>query len=135
MQISKKTYPIERILSAGTYLTVGGVGFVWLLIAAFMKKQVTQFLMYHIMQSIFISIGFFLLSILANLLLVIIYRIPLLNIIPVLLATPMPLFFDMSIIQIATTTIILYLAITAGMGYYSYLPWVSDIIKGNTGIK
>ena len=135
MQISKNPYPIERILSVGTYLTAGGVGFVWLIIAALMKKQVTQFLMYHIMQSIFISIGFFLLSILANLLLVIIYRIPLLNIIPVLLTTPIPLVFDLSVIQIITTTIILYLAITSGMGYYSYLPWVSDIIKGNTGLK
>ena len=104
MQISKKIYPIERILSVGTYITAGGVGFVWLIIAAFIKKQVTQFLMYHIMQSIFISIGFFLLSILANLLLVIIYRIPLLNIVPVLLATPIPLVFDMSVIQIITTT-------------------------------
>ena len=135
MQISKKPYPIEKILSVGSYLTAGGVGFVWLIIAAFMKKQVTQFLMYHIMQSIFISIGFFLLSILANLLLVIIYRIPLLNIIPVLLSTPIPFVFDMSVVQIITTTVILYLAITAGMGYYSYLPWVSDIIKGNTGLK
>jgi hypothetical protein len=38
-------------------------------------------------------------------------------------------------LQLFTTTIILYLAITSFMGYYSYLPWVSDIIKGNTGIK
>jgi hypothetical protein len=135
LPISKKPYPIERILSAATYLTAGGVGFCWLILVTLMKKKVSSFAMYHIMQSIFISIGFFLLSILANLLLVIIYRIPLLNIIPILLTSPIPLVFDLSIIQILTTSIILYLAITAGMGYYSYLPWVSDIIKGNTGLK
>ena len=33
MPISKKPYPIERILATATYLTAGGVGFVWLIIA------------------------------------------------------------------------------------------------------
>lgn len=135
MQTSKNPYPIERILSVASYLTAGGVGFVWLIIAAFMRKQVTPFLMYHIMQSIFISILFYLLSVLGGLLLVIIYKIPLINLIPVILNAPLAIFFNLSILQIFTTTIILYLAITSGMGYYSYLPWISDIIKGNTGIR
>lgn len=131
MQISNKPYPIERILSAGTYLTAGFIGFVWLVIAALTKKRVTQFLMYHIMQSIFLSITFFLLSVLGNLVYVILYRIPLINAIPYLLN--MPLVLNLSIIQLFTTTIILYLAITSFMGYYSYLPFVSDVIKGNIG--
>ena len=133
MPISKKPYPIERILSVGTYLTAGGVGFVWLIIAALSKKTVTKFLMYHIMQSIFISIAFFLISIIGELVFVILYKIPLINAIPYLINMPLPFIFNLSIVQAFTTTVILYLAITSGMGYYSYLPWVSDIIKGNTG--
>lgn len=133
MQTSNKPYPIERILSAASYLTAGGIGFLWLIIAAFMRKQVTPFLMYHIMQSIFISILYYLLFELTDLLLVIIYKIPIINHIPDFLREASPIFFNLSILQIFTTTIILYLAITAAMGYYSYLPWVSDIIKGNTG--
>ena len=133
MPISNKPYPIERILSAATYLTAGGVGFVWLILAAFMRKQVTRFLMYHIMQSIFISILFFLVSILCELVFVILYKIPLINALPYLINMPLPFVFGLSIVQIFTTTIILYLAITSGMGYYSYLPWVSTIIKGPTG--
>lgn len=133
MPISRKPYAIERILSAATYLTAGGVGFVWLIIAAFTKKHVTQFLMYHILQSIFVSILFFLISILGELIFMILYRIPLINAIPYLINLPLPFLFDLSIIQTLTTTVILYLAITAGMGYYSYLPWVSDIIRQNTG--
>lgn len=125
-----KPYAIERLLSAGTYLTAGFVGFVWLIIAALLKKQVRPFLMYHIMQSIFLSIAFFLISQLAGLVYVILYKIPLINAIPYLLN--MPLFFGLSVIQVFTTTIILYLAITSAMGLYSYLPWISDIIKGNT---
>lgn len=135
MQTSKNPYPIEKILSYASYLTAGGVGFVWLIIAAFMRKQVTPFLMYHIMQSIFLSILFYMLSVLGNLLLVIIYKIPIINLVPVILNAPISILFNLSILQLFTTTIILYLAITSGMGYYSYLPWVSDIIKGNTGLK
>ena len=33
MQPSKQIYPIERLISALSYLTAGGAGFVWLLIA------------------------------------------------------------------------------------------------------
>lgn len=131
MPISKKPYPIERILSAATYLTAGGVGFVWFIIAALTKKIVRPFLMYHILQSIFISILFFLISVLGELVYVILYRIPFINSIPYLINLPLPFLFNLSIIQTFTTTIILYLAITAGMGYYSYLPWVSDIIRQN----
>jgi hypothetical protein len=130
---SNKPYPIERILSAGTYLTAGGVGFVWLIIAALSKKTVTKFLMYHILQSIFISILFFLISILGDLVFVILYRIPLINAIPYLINSPIPLLLNLSIVQTFTTAIIIYLALTSGLGYYSYLPWVSNIIKGNTG--
>ena len=132
LQTSKKIFPIERIISAATYLTAGGVGFVWLIIAAFLRKRVTPFLMYHIMQSIFISLLLYIVSLLGNLLFVILYKIPIINAIPYFLNLPIAFLFGLSIIQVFTTTIILYLAITSGMGYYSYLPWVSNIIKGNT---
>ena len=133
MQQPNNIYPIERILSSASYLTAGGVGFVWLIIAALTKKHVTPFLMYHILQSIFISICFFLISILGNMLYVILYRIPLINAIPYFLNMPIGLLFNLSIIQLFSSALILYLAVTSFMGYYSYIPWVSDVIKGNTG--
>lgn len=135
MPVSRKPYPIERIISAGTYLTASGVGFVWLIIAAFLRKQVTPFVMYHIVQSIFISIAFLLISILGNFVYIILYRIPIINALPYLLNMPIDFALGLSIIQLITSTIILYLAITAGMGYYSYFPWVSDIINGNFNRK
>lgn len=124
-----KPYTIERLISAASYLTAGFAGFIWMIIAALLKKQIRPFLMYHIMQSIFLSITFFLISQLAGLVYVILYKIPVINAIPYLLN--MPLIFGLSLIQAFTTTIILYLAITSAMGLYSYLPWISDIIKGN----
>ena len=127
-----KPYLIERIISAATYFTVGGVGFVWLIIAALAKKRVTSFLMYHILQSIFISILSAVVLYFLNFISVIILKIPIINRIPDILNNPIYFLFNMSILQLFSSTVILYLVITSFMGYYSYLPWVSDIIKGNT---
>ena len=135
MQRSNEIYPIERILSALTYFTVGLVGFVWMIIAAVLKKRITPFLMYHIMQSIFLSIAYFLLTQICGLIFVILYKIPLINAIPYIINMPIPLAFGLSILQVFTTTIIIYLAVTSFMGMYSYFPWVSDIINQNLGRK
>ena len=139
LPISNKPYPIERILSAATYLTAGGVGFVWFILSLLLKKRVTPFLMYHILQSIFISIAYFLLVELTKMLLFVLYKLPLINALvgalQYYLNLSINLFFGLSIIQLCTTSIVLYLAITSGMGYYSYLPWFSDVINGNIGRK
>jgi len=124
--------PIERIISAATYLTAGFAGMVWLIIGAIFKKMPTEFLMYHIFQSIFLSIAYFLLVQLSNMLFVILYKIPLINAIPYFINLPIQMFWGLSIIQVITTAIVLYLAITSFMGMYSYFPYVSEIIKSNT---
>ncbi len=131
MQQFDEPYPIEKIISAATYLTAGGAGFVWLVIAALTKKTVRPFLMYHILQSIFLSILFYLISVLGSMVYVILYRIPIINAIPYFINMPISFMFGLSVIQVFTTIVILYLAITAFLGYFSYIPWVSDIIKSN----
>ena len=134
MPISKKPYAIERIVSSATYLTAGGAGLVWLIIAAFLRKQVTPFLMYHILQSFFLSMGFLLFTIFMELIYNIFCRIPILNIISnIILFFNISIIYKLSILQIFTSSVILYLSLTAAMGYYSYIPWFSDIIKNNTG--
>ena len=133
-------YPIEKIISAATYLTASGAGFIWLIIAAIFKKTVRPFLMYHILQSIFLAMLFFLLKIFAGLLIDdILLRIPVISSITsaivVPLISPIQLFFGLSVLQVFTTSIMLYLTITSFLGYYSYIPWVSDIISGNNKRK
>lgn len=64
---------------------------------------------------------------------VILYKVPLINNIPILLNSPISFLFGFSILQLMTTTIIFYLVVTSFLGFYSYIPWVSDIIKVNTG--
>ncbi len=135
MQPSKQIYPIERVVSAASYLTAGFAGVVWMVIAAIFRKNLTQFLLYHIMQSILLYIAYFLLTVFARFIFVILYKIPLVNAIPFYINMPIPFFFGLSLIQTITTTVIAYLVITSLMGFYSYLPWVSDIINTNTGRK
>ncbi len=135
LQRSDNVYPIERIIAATSYLTTGMVGFVWLIIATVMKKRITEFLLYHIFQAIFITIAYFLIAVIFSLLYRILYIVPIVNVLPYFLNMPIPVLFNLSIIQAITTSIILYLAITSFCGYYSYLPWVSDIINQNTGRK
>ena len=135
MQPSKQVYPIERVVSAASYLTAGFAGVIWMVIAAVFRKNLTQFLLYHIMQSIFLSILYFLLTVFARFIFVILYKIPLINAIPYYINMPIPFLFGLSLIQGITTAILFYLVITSFMGFYSYIPWVSDIINTNTGRK
>lgn len=126
-------YMIERIVSSLSYITSGFVGFIWLLLGIFTKSNVRPFLKYHIFQSIFISIAYFLACQLFAMLATVINYIPLVrNILSmVLFPLMMPLIFGFSILQILIYTVIFYLAITSFMGRYSYIPWISDIIKMN----
>lgn len=125
---------LEKIIACLSYLTSSMVGFLWLLLALFMKQNLKPFLKYHIFQSIFIAIGFFLLSAILNMLVSILSVIPFVKIILINISywlgvSLIPHF--PSIIDLFVYGIVFYLAITSLMGKYSYLPWVSDIIEAN----
>lgn len=129
--------PIERIIAVASYLTAGIAGILWLVLAAFMKKRVKTFLLYHIMQATFISIAYVLFIELYKCLFIVLVKIPIINSLFLFLNgiifNPLPLFWGMSLMQVCTTTLIVYLAVTSFMGQFSYIPWVSDIIKRGTG--
>ena len=126
-------FMIERIVAALTYLTMGMVGFIWLIIGLFTKARLKPFLQYHIFQSIFISLCFALLSILIGWLSNLLSFIPVINqiVAQITFWLNMPLIFDYSLIQALIYLFLIYLAITSFIGKYSYIPWVSDIIDQN----
>ena len=126
-------FMIERIVAALTYLTMGLVGFRWRIIGLFTKARLKPFLQYHIFQSIFISLGFALLSILIGWLSNLLSFIPVINqiVAQITFWLNMPLIFDYSLIQAVIYLFLIYLAITSFIGKYSYIPWVSDIIDQN----
>lgn len=90
---------------------------------------------YHIFQSIFISIAYFLLATLLGFVLNILSFIPFINRIVAQLTFYLnaPVFGPYSLIQTVIYAIIIYLAVTSFMGQYSRFPWISDIIDRNVG--
>jgi len=126
-------YMIERIVSALSYLTSGVIGFVWLILGVLTKSSLRPFMKYHIFQSIFLAMGYFLLLVILEQISVIINFIPVVRNIFSLITFPflIPIIFGLSIVQILIYTLLFYLAVTSFMGRYSYIPWISEIIKKN----
>lgn len=126
---------IEKIIAALSYITFGFVGFIWLLIGIFSKNNLRSYLKYHIFQSIFISIAYFLVSALLGLIMNILSIIPLINqlVLQFTFYLNAPILFGFSLIQAVIYAIIIYLVVTSFQGKYSYLPWISEIIDANVG--
>lgn len=124
---------IEKIIAVLTYTTMGFAGFIWLLIGIFTKNRLRPYLQYHIFQSIFLSIAYFLVTQFVALAMNVLSFIPFVN--QLVLATTfyfnMPLLFGASVIQLFVYSVLAYLVFTSVQGKYSYLPWISDIIKAN----
>lgn len=131
--------PMEKIVSILSYFFFSIVGCVWLIIGAVTKQNLKPFLKFHIYQSIFLWI---LLTIVSQLLigiLNILGYIPYLNAFLgfIVFSLNVSLFkignISFSIILIAGVLFFLYLSIGVLRGKFSYVPWVSDIIKYNIG--
>lgn len=135
MPKQKITQPllIEKVIAALSYVTMGAVGFIWLLIGAFTKSHLKSYLKYHIFQSIFLSIAYFLFCWFLEHILSLLSFIPFVNqlILQFTFYLSAPLIFGISVIQLLIDMAILYLVITSLEGQYSYIPWISDIIKAN----
>ena len=134
--MEEKTF-LDRIIAAISYLTFGFVGAIWLIINAIRNKYVSQFLKYHIYQSIFISFALYVVSLILGMLIQILDVVPYVQILvrQLYFVFNTPIFMNYSIIQIFVYTLCGYLIITSAMGLYSYVPWVSGIISEITGRK
>lgn len=134
-EYSSKPFMIERIVAALSYITMGFAGFIWLILGLFTRAQLRPFMQYHIFQSIFISIAYFLLSMLCGFLLNILSFIPFINklVAQITFLFNAPLFGPYSLIQAVLYTIVIYLTVTSFMGQYSRIPYISDIIDQNVG--
>lgn len=133
MQHRYEPLPLEKIIAALSYLTSGLIGFIWLILGAVLRLGIRPFLLYHIYQSIFLSILFFIVSLGLKIVLDILSAIPLIGqlVSTLTFMFTASIFAGFSIINLAIFIIVLYLAFTSLMGKYSYLPWVSNIIRAN----
>ena len=123
---SKSVSLLERLLAAATYVTMGMVGFVWLIFCALTKTSLKQFLKYHIFQSFFLVMGCFLLNIFTNLVVSILSVIPFINILvyKLLFLFTAPIAFGFSIVSFCVLVVMVYLVLTSLQGRYSFIPWI-----------
>ncbi|MDD3237942.1 MAG: hypothetical protein PHV37_07595 [Candidatus Gastranaerophilales bacterium] len=138
---SRNSYisPSEKIIAILSYFTFGFVGFIWIILGALLKQNLKPFLKFHIYQAIFLAFGFFIVSQLLIFIINILGYIPGINV----LVGAIVFFFNaaiinlpwlhLTIIQMLVLAVTIYLSAGAWNGKFSYIPWVSNIIKYNIG--
>ena len=123
---------VERISAIIAYI-FPLFGFLFIILAFLMKKDMKPFLKFHIFQAIFIAFGLWIiitgLTYLMNMLSIIPIIKNIVGMITFFLNTPLILGF--SVVTTAYSLFVMYLIFGALMGKYSYVPYISDIIKTN----
>jgi len=128
---------VDRVIAALSYMTFSFVGAVWFIINQIRHKEITVFLKYHIIQSIFLSLALYIFSLILSMLIEILDVIPFVQVLvrQLYFIFNTPVFMNYSIIQLFVYSLFGYLIVTSAMGLYSYVPWVSNIISEITGRK
>lgn len=128
----KEPSVMEKLIAAATYI-FPLIGFVYIVLAAIMKKDIKAFLKFHIFQSIFLAFTIWIAVSAITFAMNLISYIPIVkNIVGMItffLNTPILLGF--SVVTFVYLLFILYLISGVFRGVYSYIPWVTDIIKAN----
>lgn len=125
--------PGEKIISALTYLTTGIVGFIWIIISQVSGSKIKPFLKFHIYQSIFLSILFYIFDLILQILVGIVVKLPVIGSLIYSVyfwLFDLKLLFGYSIVNALMFAIIIYLVLSALTGKSGKLPWASDIVKG-----
>lgn len=129
--------PVEKAIGVLTYMTGGMVGFLWLILGAILRQRLKPFMMFHVYQSIFLSLLFAFIGYALEFVFFLISKIPyvgnMVAALGVLLTIPLLKFyiFNISILTLLMMTFIVYLSVGVVLGKLSYVPWVSGIIRQN----
>ncbi len=125
--------PFERTVAGFSYLTGGIVGMFWLIVCAFRQSFPRRFLLFNILQSIFVTLCYVLVNTVFWWIVNIISYIPFLNRIirQLVYLFNMPYLFGYSVMQVIIYGTVLYMVVFSFMGVYAYLPWFSKVILSN----
>lgn len=134
---SQSVLPIEKIISALSYITMGIVGFIWIIIAYSMKKRLKYFLMYNIVQSMIIAIFLAIFKLVIDIVLSIISLIPfidfiaaILNIIISFKILSIPfLHMSFTIIELFIYSLLIYIIWGITLGRMFYIPVLTGIMQ------
>lgn len=133
MRRNSENVIFERLIAAGSYLTLGLVGMVWFLLSfILLKKPMSRFLTCNIVQSFVISILYAIISLCYTIFIGILVNLPwvgrLLYRMHVFLFET-PIYNTLSFINFFILIFLCYLSVFALLGKLAYVPFVTDITK------
>lgn len=130
----EKISMVDSVISCISYLTAGWGGLFALILFSIRKKTVSHFLRFNAMQSIFIALLFFCVSLACGILIKILSIIPLVNylVAQVTFLLNRPVIFGWSLVQTVMLGITIYCAIFSLVGKYPRIYAISKLIDNNS---
>lgn len=124
------TSVLERFIGATTYLTGGVTGICFYILSFIMKFNVNPFVQFHVTQSVVLYLGIYIINLFLSIIFGFLLNISFLKNITrtILNIFELPIYFGFSLIGACVSIVILYLAIGALLGKYSYFPIISNVI-------
>lgn len=133
MQRSLEPSIFERIIAAGSYLTLGTIGFIWFLVSILLiKKPMSKYLTCNLVQSFVLSILYAIITLAYSIFIGLLTSIPFIGTLFLklhifLFATP--IFNTMNFINYLILLFLCYLSFIALFGKLPYVPYITDIAK------
>ena len=129
--------PIENVVSVRSYITMGIVGLIWILLAVLSKRKLKYFMMYNIAQSMIISMILLIFKLILELIFIIFAKIPILDVIAGLINFVIsvkiivinPLHMSFSAIQLIVFIFLLYIIVGVILGRILYIPWLTNLMQ------
>ena len=123
----------DRIFSALSYVSMGWIGFLYCIFLIFNKKRISYFLKFNVFQTVFMSILFFILSVVFGYTFKLLSMVPFVQIIIswIQLLLFKPMIFQYSLLQAFLLGIIGYGFIYSILGKFPRIYWISKIIDYN----
>ena len=132
-----KVLPLEKIISILSYMSMGIIGVLWIILAYVMKKNLKFFLMYNITQSMVISIVLAIVKLALDLILPILSVIPILSyisaifnyLISIKLIRLYPLGISFTILELVVFVILAYICVGVLAGRIFYVPVLTNFMQ------
>ena len=132
-----KILPLEKIVSVLSYLSMGIVGIIWVILAYILKKNIKFFMMYNIYQSIIISVLLAIIKLVLDIILQILAMIPFLSyisatfnyLISIKIIRLYPFGISFTILELIVSIILLYICVGVIIGRIFYVPLITNLVQ------
>ena len=123
----------ERLISVGSYLTLGFIGMIWFLLnAVVLKKPNGKYLIYNLIQSFILSILYAIFTYAYDIFIGLYIRIPYIGNLFLkghIFLFETPVFNTMSFVNFILLLLMIYLSSIALFGRLPYIPFITDVTK------